>query len=88
MPAVDGSMTAKRRKPWRPPAGHALSKRLAEQRRRQLLFQIAQHYERSAELAGRATPVCGLAWRARASRDRVLERCGQPDAAFGLGAAG
>ena len=56
-----------------------------EQRRSKLLFQIAQHYERSAELAAALRLYADCAWPgARLRAIRVLERCGQPDAAFGL----
>ncbi|AMO95253.1 VRR-NUC domain protein [Collimonas fungivorans] len=56
-----------------------------EQRRSKLLFQIAQHYERSAELAAALRIYADCAWPgARLRAIRVLERCGQPDAAFGL----
>jgi len=56
-----------------------------EQRRSKLLFQVAQHYERSAELPAALRLYAECAWPgARLRAIRVLERCGQPDAAFVL----
>jgi len=56
-----------------------------EQRRGKLLFQLAQHYERSAELSAALRLYAECAWPgARLRAIRVLERCGQPDAAFAL----
>lgn len=56
-----------------------------ERRRSKLLFQIAQHYERSGMLADALRLYADCPWPgARLRAVRVLERCGQPAAAFEL----
>ena len=56
-----------------------------EQRRSKLLFQIAQHYERSGMLSDALRHYADCPWPgARLRAVRVLERCGQPAAAFEL----
>lgn len=56
-----------------------------EERRGKLLFQIAQHYERTGELSQALRLYAGSDRPgARLRAIRVLERCGQPQAAFAL----
>lgn len=56
-----------------------------EERRGKLLFQIAQHYERIGELTQALRLYAGSDQPgARLRAIRVLERCGQPQAAFAL----
>lgn len=56
-----------------------------EERRGKLLFQVAQHYERNGELAPALRLYAGSSRPgARLRAIRVLERCGQPEAAFAL----
>ena len=58
---------------------------LLEQRRTRLLFQIAQYYEKSEDLANALKIYARSHYQgARIRIIRIMERCGQLDAAFGL----